>query len=987
MIKPSYVMPGLLLFIFLTIVSQLKATNYYVDPSSTASTQNGAFNTPWKSLSSVNSNMYSFKAGDTIFFKRGQTFVGNLNITVSGSAGKPIVFTTYGSATAPPVFQYALPDSKSNAARNAIYMYQQSYIEINGIKITDTTMNPNDHTITSNVGYGVSMDQCNYVKLRNLDISLVGVGVSWDGSSNNLMDSCKVYNLRMVRNTPTSVNNNDDYGANGIVVGGSNNIVTHNLFQDCWAMSYDYGWDGGAVEMFGSAINNNTFMYNASINNNGFTEIGSNAGGTCNNMVVAYNLLINNGSLAYLQNSGAFAITINNLQFYNNNIVETVNQLTLPTYMLGMQATSSIQNIIILKNNVFWLNTGISVISSGSASKFTNGQMVHQNNLYHIINGGKTNFNLDPTETLLGNTTAVFTNTSNSDASQWNYTLLNPGPAIATGQSVGLSTDYAGNSVPSSKPDIGMLQHTSNVAATNPLSVSAVPGKITCNGSTTTVAVTATGGTTPYTGTGNFTVGAGTYTYKVTDAKGDTASTTVTITQPTPITVSVVTGNITTSTGTTSVTASASGGAGGYTYSIDGGSFQTSSTFSSIGLGNHTVVVNDANGCSGSKSFTIIQSASSTTTLKASTTASNISCNGGTTSVTVTASGGTSPYTGTGSFTVKAGTYTYTVKDATGATASTSITITEPTAINVSINTGTITVYNGNTWVTATASGGAGSYNYSLDGGSFQPSGSFSNVMAGAHTIVVKDGNGCSSAAKNFTLTQPSGTDTVRATAVAGSIKCNGDKTTVTVSATGGTPPYTGAGTFTVGAGTYTYKVTDSKGNYGVITITVTEPPALTISVPIPTIAPYNTTTTVAMYASGGTGAFSYSLDDNSFQSNNLFYNVIAGTHIAIVKDANACSAQQSFTIAPSTTVIDSFKLEIKAFPNPTHNQFKLRIKSGSSQRISIYVYNSNGQLVYSVLDGAPNNDYNFGSNFSTGMFYVQVQQGTAVQTLKIMKL
>jgi hypothetical protein len=259
--------------------------------------------------------------------------------------------------------------------------------------------------------------------------------------------------------------------------------------------------------------------------------------------------------------------------------------------------------------------------------------------------------------------------------------------------------------------------------------------------------------------------------------------------------------------------------------------------------------------------------------------------------------------------------------------------------------------------------------------------------MTGTQTIVVKDGNGCSSAAQNFTLTQPSGTDTIRATVVAGPIKCNGDKTTVTVSATGGTPPYTGAGTFTVGAGTYTYKVTDSKGNYGVITITITEPPALTISVPIPTTAPYNTTTRVAVYASGGTGAFSYSLNDNTFQSNNLFYNVTAGNHLAIVKDANACTAQQSFTIAPATTTTDSFKFEIKAFPNPSHKHFKLRVKSGRNQRISIYVYNSNGQLVYSLLDGAPNNDYNFGSNFSTGMFYVKVQQGTTVQTLKNMKL
>ena len=51
-----------------------------------------------------------------------------------------------------------------------------------------------------------------------------------------------------------------------------------------------------------------------------------------------------------------------------------------------------------------------------------------------------------------------------------------------------------------------------------------------CVGATTTASVTATGGTTPYTVTGSsLTVGAGTYNYTITDAKGCTATTSVTI--------------------------------------------------------------------------------------------------------------------------------------------------------------------------------------------------------------------------------------------------------------------------------------------------------------------------------------------------------------------------------------------------------------------------------------------------------------------------
>jgi hypothetical protein len=56
-------------------------------------------------------------------------------------------------------------------------------------------------------------------------------------------------------------------------------------------------------------------------------------------------------------------------------------------------------------------------------------------------------------------------------------------------------------------------------------------------------------------------------------------------------------------------------------------------------------------------------------------------------------------------------------------------------------------------------------------------------------------------------------------------ILCFGDLSTVTVSATGGTPPYDGTGTFQVTAGTYTYTVTDANGCQAVTTITVAPPP------------------------------------------------------------------------------------------------------------------------------------------------------------------
>src|SRR5205814_8578029 len=76
------------------------------------------------------------------------------------------------------------------------------------------------------------------------------------------------------------------------------------------------------------------------------------------------------------------------------------------------------------------------------------------------------------------------------------------------------------------------------------LTASSSAGTIACNGGTTTVSVTASGGTPPYSGDGNHTVSAGSYSFTVTDAHGCTATTTGTVTQQTTLTASSSAGTI-----------------------------------------------------------------------------------------------------------------------------------------------------------------------------------------------------------------------------------------------------------------------------------------------------------------------------------------------------------------------------------------------------------------------------------------------------------
>src|SRR5215471_7450671 len=162
----------------------------------------------------------------------------------------------------------------------------------------------------------------------------------------------------------------------------------------------------------------------------------------------------------------------------------------------------------------------------------------------------------------------------------------------------------------------------------------------------------------------------------------------------------------------------------------------------------------------------------------------------------VRATGGTAPYSGTGTFSVPAGTYSYTVTDHNGCLSTTTGNITEPDAIVASSSNTAILCHGGNSTVTVSATGGTGPYS---------GTGTFS-VPAGTYSFTVTDANSCTDTTTG-PITHPAA---VVASSSNTAILCHGGNSTVTVSATGGTGPYSGTGTFAHAAGTYSYTVTDA---------------------------------------------------------------------------------------------------------------------------------------------------------------------------------
>ena len=79
----------------------LFAVNYYISATG-SDTSNGL--TPaaaWQTISTVNAHFTTFAPGDSVLFKRGDTFYGTITISRSGTNGKPITISAYGTGARP----------------------------------------------------------------------------------------------------------------------------------------------------------------------------------------------------------------------------------------------------------------------------------------------------------------------------------------------------------------------------------------------------------------------------------------------------------------------------------------------------------------------------------------------------------------------------------------------------------------------------------------------------------------------------------------------------------------------------------------------------------------------------------------------------------------------------------------------------------------------------------------------------------------------
>ncbi|MDA3822463.1 MAG: gliding motility-associated C-terminal domain-containing protein, partial [Bacteroidales bacterium] len=354
---------------------------------------------------------------------------------------------------------------------------------------------------------------------------------------------------------------------------------------------------------------------------------------------------------------------------------------------------------------------------------------------------------------------------------------------------------------------------------------------------------------------------AGDYTITIRDDLACTVDSIISITEPLPISISSETVKPVSCSGVSSgeISVVAENGTPPYTFSLTPAVLPAQATGDFVGLpiGNYTITVDDAEGCTAAISNTL-KITEPPAIVHDSTVTSKITCNGANDGkIAVYVSGGTPPfeysfddgttYIKTNSLDLAGltpGSYDVSVIDTNACNLfiDTYI-IEEPPVLSISSILTDVFPCNGGSSgeISATGVGGWNSYEYSIDGLSFDTSGNFSGLIAGDYTLFLRDTGKCSTSS----------------------------------------------------------------------TVTISEPAPVLATVEKTDYIDVEQGKIIISNVTGGVPPYEYSIDGllGSFVSDTSYTDVVAGSYDVVVKDASGCTFEVSVEISdivPLTMIIDS---------------------------------------------------------------------------------
>lgn len=411
-------------------VTTRQSTTYYVSAAGSDTNDGKSTATPWATVSKVNSA--SLNPGDSVLFRGGDTFTGEVYIgsggLASGTAANPVTFGSYGTGRA----------TITNSTGHGFNVYNAA-----GLVIKDLLLAGTGTSFTNKYGislYKDSAGRADYVQISNVESYGWQYGISVGGSaggigfSNVTATGCVFRNNREngfvsygpstfagtyshsnITLTNCSAYDNEgnstvtNHTGSGVILGsvdgglidqcvaysnGSLNASTVGGPVGLWAynanavvisrsLSYDNhsgtNLDGGGFDL-DMNVSNSRIEYCLAYNNDGagillFGDTG-NTNHTGN--VVRYNLLWGNGRSAGNYGDITLYGNVRSSTVYGNTAVSVTNGTVQPSPIWITAGTPSGNTV---RNNIFQVRSTASVVKTTTALAST--AVLFQGNAYH----------------------------------------------------------------------------------------------------------------------------------------------------------------------------------------------------------------------------------------------------------------------------------------------------------------------------------------------------------------------------------------------------------------------------------------------------------------------------------------------------------------------------------------------------------------------------------------------------------------------------
>jgi hypothetical protein len=256
---------------------------YYIDAVAGNDNNNGSINTPWQNVSKL--NLLSIAPGTEIYLKAGSIWTGQrLKFQGSGTPVAPIKVDKYGIGTTP------LLAGNGLTGEAVVYLYNQQYIEINNLEITNSPNGP------LNSDFFVGLYATTGTNPNPLGADRRGVMVALDnyGTANHIyLKNLNIHHIKgQLGSGSTSVNGAIPKRTGGIfftVLGNTEQTASRSRFNDVLINGCNINY----CENTGLAFDNEWNVYypggteyadwyarrysNVKVSNNNIHHIGKNA--------------------------------------------------------------------------------------------------------------------------------------------------------------------------------------------------------------------------------------------------------------------------------------------------------------------------------------------------------------------------------------------------------------------------------------------------------------------------------------------------------------------------------------------------------------------------------------------------------------------------------------------------------------------------------------------------------------------------------------